>query len=260
MLIENIDIKYFHYNELSIDGIEEIVHIKSLPYVSIVQSKIGSYKIRLDNSNEYSTDEGGFFIAPSHVTQTITHCTNKEINQFSARYFFFDVLINNKYHIDDVFDFPVVTDKSASAILNEYFNKYTAEDNICDKMCCMYNIIKHLLTISVEKNTYRNSSIYPVIELIKADFAKNITISEMAKTVGMSESNLYSVFKKATGTSPIKYLNEYRLSVAEELLRHTDENIKNIAEKVGIQDQFYFSKLFKAKYSMSPQQYRKIIF
>ena len=58
--------------------------------------------------------------------------------------------------------------------------------------------------------------------------------------------------------SPIKYLNNYRLSVASDLLTKTNDSVKTIAEKVGINDQFYFSKLFKAKYFKSPQQYRKI--
>ena len=83
--------------------------------------------------------------------------------------------------------------------------------------------------ITTEKNTYRNEVIY-------------------------------TVFKKATGNSPVKYLNEYRLSVACELLHNTGDSIKSIAEKVGIPDQFYFSKLFKSKYSVSAQQYRKMKF
>jgi len=79
----------------------------------------------------------------------------------------------------------------------------------------------------------------------------------MADVIKISESNLYAVFKKATGSSPVKYLNQYRLSIACELLQKTDYSIKEIAEKVGIPDQFYFSKLFKSKCSISPQQYRQ---
>lgn len=258
MKIESMDIKHYSFSGFSSSSNNNLVHIKQLPYLSIVQSKIGSYGIKLDNGDEYFTGEGAFFIAPSHVTQIITHFTNKEINQFTARYVFLDVIINNTYHLDDVFDFPAVTDKESSAIFNKDFDEYEASDNICDRMCCLYNIIKHLLQISTEKISYRNDAIYPVIEFIKTDYMKCISVCEMADVIKMSESNLYAVFKKSTGSSPIKYLNEYRLSVACELLHHTDNSIKSIAEKVGIPDQFYFSKLFKSKYSMSPQQYRKM--
>ncbi len=258
MEIESIDIKYYNSSGFTSSN-DGLVHIKQLPYLSIVQSKIGSYGIKLDAGREYFTGEGAFFIAPSQVTQKITHFTNKESNKFAARYIFLDVIINNTYRIDDIFDFPVVTDKEFSAIFDEDFDEFEMSDNVCDKMCCLYNIIKHLLQISTEKASYRNYSIYPVIEFIKNNYMKSISVCEMADIIKMSESNLYAVFKKSTGISPIKYLNDYRLSVACEFLHHTDNSIKSIAENVGIPDQFYFSKLFKAKYSISPQQHRKML-
>lgn len=258
MKIESIDIKYYNFSGFTSSSNDGLVHIKQLPYLSIVQSKIGSYGIKLDNGNEYSTGEGAFFIAPSHVTQKITHFTNKKINKFTARYVFLDVIINSTYRLDDIFDFPVVTDKEFSRVFDKDFDEYETSDNACDKMRCLYNIIKHLLQIATEKVSYRNCAIYPVIEFIKTNYMKNIGVREMADVIKMSESNLYAVFKKATGSSPIKYLNQYRLSIACELLQKTDCSIKEIAEKVGIPDQFYFSKLFKGKYSISPQQYRII--
>ena len=260
MKIENIDIKYYSYSGFSSCSNDGIKHIKQLPYLSIVQSKVGSYKIKLDNTDEYSTGEGGFFIAPSLVTQNITHCANKEFNKFTARYVFLDVIINNTYHIDDVFDFPIVTNAEISKIFDEDFDEYEACEDVCNKMRCLYNIVKHLISISKEKNIYRNSNVYPVIEYINTNYKNKIGISDMANAIKMSESNLYAIFKKATGISPIKYLNEYRLSVACELLHNTDDSIKTIAEMVGFYDQFYFSKLFKTKYSISPQQYRKTNF
>lgn len=258
MKIKSVDIKYYSFSSFTSTSNDGLVHIKQLPYLSIVQSKIGSYGIKLDKENEYYTGEGGFFIAPSHITQKITHFLNKEINQFTARYVFLDVIINNTYHLDDVFDFPTVIDKESSEVFDKDFDEFESTDNVCDKMSCLFNIIKHLLLISTEKLTLRNAVIEPVIEFIKSNYNKSISICEMADVIKMSESNLYAVFKKSTGTSPIKYLNQYRLSVACELLHKTEYSIKEIAEKVGIPDQFYFSKLFKDNYSISPQQYRKI--
>ena len=257
--IESVDIKHYSFSGFTSTGYDNIIHIKQLPYLSIVQSKVGSYGIKLDNGIEYYTKEGSFFIAPSHVTQKITHFADKEANNFSARFVFLDVIINDMYHMDDVFNFPVVTDEELSAIFNRDFDEYEALDNACDKMCCLYNIVKHLLKTATVKNSYRNYAIYPVIDFIKANYMKSISVCEMADIIKMSESNLHAVFRKATGSSPIKYLNEYRLSVACELLHNTNNSIKNVAEKVGIPDQFYFSKLFKAKYLISPQQYRKTI-
>ena len=89
-----------------------------------------------------------------------------------ARYVFLDVIINNTYHLDDIFDFPAVTDKIFSAIFDKDFDEYEESDNVCDRMCCLYNIIKHLLQIATEKVLYRNYLIHPVIEFIKANFVQ----------------------------------------------------------------------------------------
>ena len=255
MKIESVDIKYHYLSGFSMNSGDGDVHSKSLPYMSIVQSQIGSYSIQLDNGPVYQTGDENFFIAPSVCTQKITHCLNNGL--FKARYMFLDVVINEKYRFDDVFDMPVVVDKDTAKLLDKDFNDYENTDCIYEKMRCLYNIIKHLSEISTPKEFFQNDKIYPLIDFIKNNYQKNISISEMADILKISESNLYAVFKKSTGKSPIRYLNEYRLSVAAALLLQTSESIKTIAEKVGFEDQFYFSKLFKNNYHISPQKYRK---
>lgn len=98
---------------------------------------------------------------------------------------------------------------------------------------------------------------YPLTEFIATNYMKDITVADMANFMNMSESNFYAVFKKVFGTSPVKYLNDYRMSAASEYLLQTEKSINDIAEAVGISDRFYFSKMFKVKYTVSPMQYRK---
>lgn len=83
------------------------VDIKQLPYLSVVQSKVGSYGISLDGGAERFTGDGGFFIAPSVKLQKITHLLNKETDTFCARYIFLGVTVNRKYRLDDLYDFPL---------------------------------------------------------------------------------------------------------------------------------------------------------
>lgn len=258
MKIEAIDIKYFSYSDFTTSFKDKSpVHIKQLPCMSIVQSTIGKYGISINGGKEYKTEQGGFFIAPSIVTQKITHYPlENETEEFSARCFFIDAVINNKYHFDDCFDFPVIADDSSALSFSRLFDEYEQSDCVCDRMSCVYKILKQLIKISTEKARYRNKDVYPVTEFLKENYTRHISIKEMAEIMKTSESNLYAVFKGATGVSPLKFLNDYRLSVACDLLLQTDDSIKTIAEKVGIPDQFYFSKLFKARYLTSPMQYR----
>ena len=259
MRIEEVDIKYSHYCSSTGDmgGEDNVVHIKQLPYLSVVQSKIGSYGIKIDDGEEKFTDEGGFFIAPSLVTQTITHRLNREKKLFGMRYIFLDIVINKSLRFDDIFNAPLVPDDKMCKALDGLFDLLDKTEDACERKCIMYRLVKLLLDSAMEKMVKRNEIIAPLVEYIYSDYADSITIKEMAERVNMSESNLYAVFKKAMGMSPIKYLNEYRLSIASLLLTETNEDIKVIAERVGITDQFYFSRIFKNKYTISPMEYRK---
>lgn len=257
MQIENIDIKSYYYFSDTIYDMDGVVHTKQLKSLSVVQSKIGSYGIKINNGKEYSTGSGGIFIAPSLVTQKIIHHNNPKTDNFKMRFILIDIIINHKYRPDDIFDFPVIPDRSATDKIDRDFDFLDKANSVCDKMSGIYQIIKHLLETAHEKSVVRNERLYVLTEFISRNYMKNITVHDMADVMNMSESNLYAVFKKAFGVSLVKYLNDYRLSAASEQLLQSNDSISSIAESVGISDQFYFSKLFKSKYSMSPRQYRK---
>ena len=258
MNIEQIDLKTLDYsNQMQLQTGDGWVHIKQLPTLSLVQATVGEYGIRLGDGKEYSTGEGGFFLAPSGVTQTITHRFNRERGLFRARYIFLEVILNQKYRLDDLFDFPVVPDREATRLFSEDFDQLDVAEDLCDRMAVAYRIVKHLLAIGVEKDRERNRKVAPLIEFFRENYSRPIPVAEMADLLKMSGSNLDAIFKRETGLSPIKYLNDYRLSVASSLLAQNNDSIQSIAEAVGFPDPFYFSKMFKAKYRLSPQIYRK---
>jgi hypothetical protein len=81
----------FELNYFSISGFnhvcnEGVQHVKVLPYLSIVQVTEGSYEIVLENNELEWIEEGGFFIAPAGVKQTIIHHVNKTTGKMSARW------------------------------------------------------------------------------------------------------------------------------------------------------------------------------
>ena len=60
------------------------------------------------------------------------------------------------------------------------------------------------------------------------------------------------------GTGFIEYLNDYRLTIAERLLRTSDATVLEIAEKSGFDNLSYFNRMFKRKYGQSPGKQRKL--
>ena len=66
------------------------------------------------------------------------------------------------------------------------------------------------------------------------------------------------LFKKQTGHSPLTYFNLLKMQQACLLLDTTDMKINQICYKIGIEDTYYFSRLFSKIMGMSPREYRKI--
>lgn len=85
----------------------------------------------------------------------------------------------------------------------------------------------------------------------------NWTIEKMAAAIDVSSAHLHKLFKSEMGISPIQFVKELRLEKARELLETVFWRVKQIGFEVGITDQSYFVRAFKAKYGVTPNQYRE---
>lgn len=101
------------------------------------------------------------------------------------------------------------------------------------------------------------SSIERIIEYIKNHYMEEITLDDLAKMVYLSPTYLSYLFKKQLGVTFKEYLINIRLKKSKELIETTDLPIGEISKMVGIEDQNYFSRLFKRKYGVSPMNYKK---
>jgi DNA-binding LacI/PurR family transcriptional regulator/AraC-like DNA-binding protein len=80
---------------------------------------------------------------------------------------------------------------------------------------------------------------------------------KLADTVNVSEDYLTRIFHREMGLSLWDYLNRYRIFLAAELLRQTDNTIQDIAYQTGFQDQSYFCRVFKKIYGIPPGHLRR---
>lgn len=95
-----------------------------------------------------------------------------------------------------------------------------------------------------------------VLKYVENNYPKKITIADIAEVAGFSESHFMRYFKETMGTSFIDYLKDYRLTMAARLLQSSDNAIIDIASDVGFDNISYFNRAFKAKYGVSPRNYR----
>ena len=85
---------------------------------------------------------------------------------------------------------------------------------------------------------------------------ERISLKDIAGRFHFNPSYLCRVFKRETGMTLTDYLMRLRLDKAAEMLGATVNSIAFIAEQCGYQDYFYFSRLFKRTFGMTPSQYR----
>ncbi len=87
--------------------------------------------------------------------------------------------------------------------------------------------------------------------------AYRLTLPEMARSAGMPVTTFSARFRKAFGFSPKGYVIHCRLSHAAHLLRNENLTVSEIADRVGYDDPFHFSKLFKKSFRVSPAIWRR---
>ena len=85
----------------------------------------------------------------------------------------------------------------------------------------------------------------------------DISVSSVARSLGVSDGHLSHVFKKETSYTLSAYLTNYRMHKATELLRDCRVKVYEVAESVGYRDIAYFSSAFKKSVGMSPSEYQK---
>jgi AraC-like DNA-binding protein len=95
------------------------------------------------------------------------------------------------------------------------------------------------------------------LEQMAAEPKRSWRAGELAKLCGLSERHFFRRFKEATGFSPINWLRRERISFAQAKLLQRGSSIKQIAEQVGYNDVFFFSRDFKRHTGYCPSEYRR---
>ncbi|ACT93327.1 AraC family transcriptional regulator [Dyadobacter fermentans] len=92
---------------------------------------------------------------------------------------------------------------------------------------------------------------------MQENLSNSLSLDNIARSVNLSVSFFSRRFKKDTGYAPIEYFNYLRIQKACQLLHFSTWRINEVASAIGIDDPFYFSRLFKQQMGLSPAHYRK---
>lgn len=180
-----------------------------------------------------------------------------QININLLENFGFDLdLFYPKTEISDIY---VITKfkKIIDQIQNKTFNyKISVKIDFLSIFLYMYNA-SSMPQYSNNKHDSKKAIIKKSIKYLKEHLDNRISVDTVAKSVGLNKYYFCHAFKEVVGKTMLEYLNALRINHATQLLLQNNFNISQIAFTCGFETPSYFTKVFKRKFGITPNQYRK---
>ena len=125
---------------------------------------------------------------------------------------------------------------------------------------CLWHLMASFTYINqyrqIKKETEHDVTSQP-INFMKENINKPLKLSEISNAIGYSHSHFSKLFSEKTGHAPMEYFNHLKMQEACKWLDTTKLSISEVANNLGYNDPFYFSRTFKRIMLQSPAHYRK---
>lgn len=116
-----------------------------------------------------------------------------------------------------------------------------------------------LRILSERKQDYRLQAVSRIQAYINENITRRLSLGEIADLFGYSQGYLSSLFSKYAGINFVDYVTNARIAKAKELMSTSDRKVYEVAQELGFESSFYFSKVFKKVTGMSPSEYTQML-
>lgn len=171
----------------------------------------------------------------------------KAASAFYVKYLMVDIIkaIYNAYGIYN------------EAIILETANDIMNSNDLQKFGTVLSNIIEGVVRTNEENIPDGSAAVAEIKKVIKNEYMNDIGLEDIAEKVCLTPAYVSFIFKKETGNNLVKYLTDYRMKKARDLLENSNMKIIDVGKACGYQNQSYFNKLFKNYYGMTPKQFRE---
>ena len=154
-------------------------------------------------------------------------------------------------------------DLELSRLFNEILSSLKRGTDFPDVLRASY-ALSHMLAVLVQKRGNVSSAdrgtphkVAETIVYMSEHLHETVRVPALARMANLAPTYFTALFKQQTGCAPRDYLHLLRIHRACQLLSGTGLSIKEIANRVGYQDPFHFSRQFKAFQGVSPTAFRE---
>ncbi len=217
----------------------------------------------IDGQCQLNTSEGAFCLTAGNLYllpsgHSFSHSCDHEMQQL-----FFHVNLVNSYGTDVLRGIDKILSKRLSEdYLQRLLSLFREDSTVARgylKTLLQADIFSLLSENRIDLNNKRLSdSVRKALKVIEENLSLTLTVKAVSDAISVSPNTLAHKFKEEIGIPIGKYIDGMIMHRAESMLINTELSISHISEELGFYDQFYFSRRFKEKYSVSPIKYRKI--
>ena len=155
-----------------------------------------------------------------------------------------------------------ISQMKVEQLIKKLYNRFTMYQSFAPDMPYQENLPdyeearKIYQTFTANEGHYKDD-VAKTLSYIEENYMNHLTLSSISANVSLSSSYLCRIFKSEVGTSITSYLNNLRIRKAATLIKDSKLSLKEISTMVGIDDQLYFSRLFRKCMGISPSEYGK---
>lgn len=227
------------------DGGSIVCSEKAYPIQKGVLCFVGAEKYHYTMPDIPETYERSKLFIPVDIFDDILKMLSVNSNKFSSRSYVYALI-----------------DESERSKIEEIFRKIKEceHDETYGKWILISGVIELLVFLnrySVETIPSPSGVVSRAIEYINSNIKRNISIDEICSEIHMSKYHFCRQFKKATGTTVMKYILKTRIVMAKNMLLNENLTITKISYLCGFSSVSYFSRAFKEETNVSPLNYKK---
>ncbi|RUO74092.1 AraC family transcriptional regulator [Pseudidiomarina sediminum] len=120
----------------------------------------------------------------------------------------------------------------------------------------LQHLLAQVLQLANQTQYHQDFDLLALERFMQDNSHRDLDLSDLAAVAGLSRFHFAKKFKAVTGTSPMRYFSELKIRLACQRLDNSTASIRAIAQELGFEDPYYFSRLFKKVMGVAPSNYR----
>ncbi len=211
----------------------------------------------------FDLNEGDVVLIPPHVIHKTATLKNQGAERVVIAFTNEFILYPASDRLFSCFDISYFKEPPVRELVEKAEKEFLRNDRYCEDLVAGYirEILVKLKRIADENRpeelSPNNSIVQKAVRYISENYASELTLTQLARSFGLSESHFSRQFKMFTGFGVSEYISTVRVKSAEKMLVTTNLPVTVVAQNCGFSSSSYFAAVFKKIRGLSPGEVRR---